>query len=137
MLVAMSLFAFIACSPDESHAKDGGPAGHSHFTEIPATTDGIWKLLGEQQAKLGSVVAKNELGEAHDHGYAIRDLVRALPAKVSAEKKVKAEAAAVEVAKIAAAIDKSSAAGAQKATQANVEKMAAAVTALKTELKAK
>lgn len=137
MLVAVSLFAFAACSPDDSHAKEGGGGGHSHFTEIPDTADGIWKLLGEQQTKLAAVVARNDLGEAHDHGYAIRDLVRALPGKVSAESKAKAEAAAVEVAKLATAIDKSSAAGAQKATQTNVDKMVAAVTALKAELQAK
>lgn len=137
MLVAMSLFAFVACSPNESHAKEGGGAGHSHFIEIPATADGIWKELGAQQTKLTAVVANGHLHDAHDHGYAIRDLVRALPGKLPAESKAKAEAAAVEVAKIATAIDKSSAAGAQKATQGNVEKMAAAVTALQAELKAK
>lgn len=137
LLVAMSIFTLIACSPEHSHSKEGGGGGHSHFTEIPDTVEGIWKLLGEQQTKLAAVVANNDLGEAHDHGYAIRDLVRALPGKLSAENKVKAEAAALEIATLATAIDKSSAAGAQKATQANVEKMVAAIITLKTELQAK
>ena len=135
MLVAVSLFAFAACSPDDSHAKEGGGGGHSHFTEIPDTADGIWKLLGEQQTKLAAVVARNDLGEAHDHGYAIRDLVRALPAKVSADNKAKTEEAAQSIAKIAAAIDKSSAGGAKKATEANVTKLTAAISALQASLK--
>ncbi len=137
MLAAMSLFAFIAITPGHSFAKEGGGAGHSHFIKIPETTEGIWTEIGNQQKKLAAVVAKNDLAEAHDHGYAIRDLVRALPDKVSAESKAKAETAAVEIAKIAAAIDKSGAAKAQKATETNVEKMTTAITALQAALKTK
>ncbi len=63
--------------------------------------------------------------------------MKALPGKVAAESKAKAEAAAVEIAKIAADIDKSGAGGAQNATEANVKKMDAAVTALQADLKTK
>ena len=141
MLLAMTFVAAIAITPNQTHAqakaKEGGGAGHSHFIKIPATAEEIWKEIGNQQTKLAAVVAKNDLGEAHDHGYAIRDLVRALPGKVAAESKAKAEAAAVEIAKLATAIDKSSAAKAQKATDANVKKLATAVETLQTDLKAK
>jgi hypothetical protein len=82
-------------------------------------------------------VAKKDLGEAHDHAFAIRDLAKALPGKVAAESKGKAEDSAKEIAKIAADIDKSGAAGAQKATEAGVKKMEAAITALKAKLKPK
>lgn len=136
-LVVLSLFTFIACKPDSASGKEGGGGGHSHFTEIPSTAEGIWKEIASQQKKLASVVEDNYLIEAHDHGYAIRDLVRALPSKVSAEDKAKTEAASVEIAKIAAAIDKSSAAAAQKTTAENVQKMTAAVEALRVQLKAK
>ena len=51
--------------------------------------------------------------------------------------RTRAMGAAAEIAKHAAAIDKSSAGGAQKTTDANVKKMAAAIDALRTELKAK
>lgn len=137
MLAAMSLCLFVAFTPNQIVAKEGGGAGHSHFIKIPATVEGIWTEIGNQQTKLAAVVEKNNLGEAHDHGYAIRDLVRALPGMVPAESKAKAEEAAAEIAKLATAIDKSSAGGAQKTTKANVEKLATAITALQTSLKAK
>ncbi len=144
-LVAMSLTACIAFSTTQvlaQDAKDKKPAkeeggGHSHFTKIPATVEGIWKEIQKQQGKLASVVAKKDLGEAHDHAFAIRDLVKALPPKVPAESKTKAEEGAKEITKLAAAIDKSGAAGAQKATEANVKKLDAAIAALQANLKAK
>lgn len=144
-LIAMSLAAFIAFTADQSHAqeaKEKKPAqeeggGHSHFTKIPATVEDIWKEIQKQQVKLTSVVAKKDLGEAHDHAFAIRDLVKALPAKVPADQKTKAEAGAKEITKIAGDIDKSGAAKAQKATEANVKKMDTAIAALQASLKTK
>ena len=145
-LIAMGLSACIAftatpllaqekLAPKPAPEADGG--GHSHFTKIPATVELIWKEIQKQQGKLASVVAKKDLGEGHDHAFAIRDLVKALPAKVSAENKAKAEAGAKEITKLAADIDKSGAAGAQKATEANVKKMDAAIAALQASLKTK
>ena len=75
-----------------------------------------------------------DLGEAHDHAFAIRDLVKALPAKVAAEHKPNAEAGVKEIRKLAGDIDKSGAAGAQKATEANVKKMGEAILALQAKL---
>jgi hypothetical protein len=60
--------------------------------------------------------------------------VKALPAKVAAEHKATAEAGAKEIRKLAADIDKSGAAGAQKATEANVKKMGEAIVALQAKL---
>ena len=146
MIVAMSLSAFIAFSTNQTVAQDAKakqPAkeqsggGHSHFTKIPATVPEIWKKIHQQQAELVKTVARKDLGEAHDHAFAIRDLVKALPAKVSAENKAKAEAGAKEITKLAGDIDKSGAAGAQKATEANVKKMDAAIAALQASLKTK
>ena len=144
-LIAMGITAFIAFTPNQTQAqeaKDKKPVqeesgGHSHFTKIPATVEEIWKEIQKQQGKLTSVVAKKDLGEAHDHAFAIRDLVKALPAKIPAESKTKTEEAAKEIAKIAADIDKSGAAGAQKATEANVKKMDTAIAALQASLKTK
>ena len=133
--ICVASLAFTTVSQTFGQAKEGGGAGHSHFIKVPTTAQEIWKEIANQQTKLAAVVAKSDLGEAHDHGYAIRDLVRALPSKVPAESKAKVEAAAGEIAKLAAAIDKSSSAGAQKATETNVKKLATAVTALQGELK--
>jgi nitrate reductase NapAB chaperone NapD len=132
---ATSLLAQEKPAQKPAPAAEGG--GHSHFTKIPATVEEIWKEIHKQQGKLVAVVAAKDLGEAHDHAFAIRDLVKALPAKVSAEHKAKAEAGAKEITKLAADIDKSGAAGAQKATEANVKKMDAAIAALQASLKTK
>jgi hypothetical protein len=144
-LVAMGISAFIAFTTNPTQAQEAkdkqpaqeGSSGHSHFTKIPVTVEDIWKKIHEQQGKLTSVVAQKDLGEAHDHAFAIRDLVKALPAKVAAELKTKAEEGSKEITKLAADIDKSSAAKAQKATEANVKKMDEAIAKLKTDLKAK
>ena len=143
-LVALTLTTFIAVTANQASAqaaKDKKPAskeesgGHSHFTKIPATVEGIWTEIRKQQGKLTAVVAKKDLGEAHDHAFAIRDLVRALPAKIAAEHKAKADESAKEIAKLATDIDKSGAARAQKATEANVKKLETAVAALEASLK--
>ncbi len=138
MLIAMRLLACLAFTATPILAQEKKPApeggGHSHFTKIPATVPEIWKKIHQQQAELIKTVAKKDLGEAHDHAFAIRDLVKALPAKVSAEHKAAAEAGAKEIRTLAADIDKSGAAGAQKATEANVKKMGDAILALQTKL---
>ena len=146
ILLAMSLSVCIALTatslraqekPAQKPSPETEGGGHSHFTKIPATAELIWKEIQKQQGKLTSIVAKKDLGEAHDHAFAIRDLVKALPAKVPAENKTKTEEAAKEIAKIAADIDKSGAAKAQKATEANVKKMDTAIAALQASLKTK
>lgn len=148
-LVAMGLSACIAFTatpllaqdkPAEKSAEKPAPAAggeaHSHFTKIPATVEEIWQAIQKQQGKLAAVVEKKDLGEAHDHAFAIRDLVKALPAIVADELKTKAEEGVKDITKLAADIDKSGAAGAQKATEANVKKMDEAIAKLKTNLKA-
>ena len=143
-LFAASLLALVTIAPNQAFAqkaeekkpaKEGG--GHSHFIKIPATEAEVWTEIGKQHVKLTAVVAAKKLGEAHDHGFAIRDLVRALPAKVPAESKAKAEAAVPAINKLAAAIDKSAAGGAQKVTEENVGKLEAATKALQADLKTK
>lgn len=142
ILIALGLLAGIVITATSLQAQNKTPApatgggGHSHFTKIPATLPEIWKAIHKQQADLVKTVAKKDLDEAHDHAFAIRDLVKALPARVSAENKSEAEAGAKEITKLAADIDKSGAAGAQKATEANVKKMGEAILALQTKLQA-
>ena len=142
IIIAMGLSAFIALTVTPTFAQNGkdkasedGASGHSHFTRIPGTVEEIWKEIKKHQKMLVDVVAKKDLGEAHDHGFAIRDLVRALPAKGPADSKAKAEEGGKEIARIAADIDKTSAARAQKATEANVKKMETAIKALEATLK--
>jgi hypothetical protein len=143
ILAAMGLAAFIAFVAFPAGAQEGKekkPApksgeSHSHFTKIPEAVEDVWKEIHKQHGKLVATVAKKDLGEAHDHAFAIRDLVKALPGKVSADNKTKAEESAKEIAKIAGDIDKSGAAGAQKATETNVKKMEEAIKELQAKIK--
>ncbi len=121
--------------PAKKPSPKAGGSGHSHFTKIPATVEEIWAEIHKQEAKLDKVVTAKDLGEAHDHAFAIRDLVKALPGKVAADNKAAAEEGSKEITKLAAAIDKSGAAGAQKATEENVKKLGAAIKALEAKLK--
>ena len=143
MLVTIGVSALITFTANRAYSQEAkekqsdqkkGGSGHSHFTKIPATTEEIWKEIDKQQLRLASTVAKKDLGEAHDHAFAIRDLVKALPAKVPVENKAKAEESAKEIAVIALDIDKSGAAGAQKATEENVKKMETAIKGLNAKL---
>jgi hypothetical protein len=137
---AAALFALtpgsgFAQEAKEKPAHDAGGGGHSHFTKIPEKLEDVWKEIHKHKKLLGEVVAKKDLGEAHDHAFAIRDLVKALPGKVPADSKSKAQESSKEIAKIAAAIDKSGAARAQKTTEDNVKKMNDAIAALEKKLK--
>lgn len=154
LLAAMTLTAAIAFNPVPAFAHEGHddekpqppapkveepkkPAdshGHSHATKIPDSVEDIWKAIYAKHEKLVSTVAAKKLADAHDYAFAIRDLVKALPAKVPAESKAKAEEGAKEIAKLAADIDKSSAAGAQKTTEANVKKMGEVIAALQAKI---
>lgn len=136
-LVALGLTAIVALTTTAcgQAAKEKGGEAHSHSTKIPATVEGIWQEIHKQQARLVSTVAKKDLGEAHDHAFAIRDLVKALPGKVAPEQKATAEAGSKEITKLAAEIDKSGAARAQKATEAGVKQMGETVQALEAKLK--
>lgn len=105
--------------------------GHEHSTKVPETVVGIWAAIEKQQQRLNKVVADKKLGDAHDHAFAIRDLVKSLAGKVTDAKRADVEQAAKQIAGLAADIDKSAAAGAQKTTEGNVKALAAAVKALK------
>jgi hypothetical protein len=137
---AAALFALTPASgfaqeAKEKPAQNAGGGGHSHFTKIPEKVEDVWKEIHKHKKLLGEVVEKKDLGEAHDHAFAIRDLVKALPGKVQTDSKSKAEESSKEITKIAAAIDKSGAARAQKTTEDNVKKMNDAIAALEKKLK--
>jgi hypothetical protein len=128
---------------EHKHAADGSHVenkkaedshGHEHATKVPDSIEGIWKKINERQEQLAKTVAAKKLSAAHDPAFAIRDLTKALPAKVKEVLRVAAEEGAKDIAKIAADIDRSSAAGAQKATEGNVKQMDARIKALQAQL---
>ena len=117
--------------PPEPPKETPKKSEHEHHTKIPATIGEIWRALDGHQAQLETTVADKKLADAHDYAFAIRDLVAGLAGKVPEEKRATVEASAKQVAEIAASIDKSSKAGAQKTTEANVKAITSALKALR------
>jgi hypothetical protein len=124
---------------DDSHHHDGqtsgsSPAsvqGHSHNTKIPATIAEIWETIDKRQDQLTKTLRARNLDDAHDYAFAIRDLAQALVAKAPVAQKSAADSAVKTIAALATAIDNSSAADAQEATEANARALNEAVTTLK------
>jgi hypothetical protein len=133
----LALVASRAFAHPNGHETDPMPAppppahGHEHTTKVPASAAAIMEEIQKQQALLIKTVDDKKLEDAHDYAFAIRDMVQALVTKVPEAKKKDVEVAAGKIAQVAADIEKSAAAGAQKTTEANVKSMGGALKTLK------
>jgi hypothetical protein len=124
---------------DDQHHHDAAPPsgstasvqGHSHNTKIPATVAEIWQTIEKRQDQLTKTLRAKNLEDAHDYAFAIRDLALALVEKAPAPQKAAADSAARGIAALAIAIDHSSAADAQEATEANARALDEAIGALR------
>ena len=146
ILFASALAALLTVTINRATAHPGGhetapqkppaPAqpehGHEHTTKIPESIADRMKEIEKQQVRLTKAVADEYLEDAHDYAFAIRDLAKSLVDKVPDAKKTDIEQAATKIATIAADIDRSSAAGAQKTTESNVRAMGNAIKTLQT-----
>jgi hypothetical protein len=135
-----------AAAPKTPAARSATPAGSAEpkprteaaetetATAIPETVDGLWKAIDAKRSELAAVATNGDLSQAHHLAYAIRDLVAALPAKsssLSADDQAKLRNNVKFVATLAERLDASGDAGDRAATQANYEKLAALLTAMK------
>lgn len=95
---------------------------------IPATASGIWQAIDNHIAKLKELIAQNKLDTVHEHAYAVRDLVRALPSHtqgLSAEALAKVQANARFVNTLAERLDASGDAKDKTGTESNLRKLEA------------
>jgi hypothetical protein len=116
------------------HATGGAAAsvqGHSHNTKIPASLPEIWKAIEKYQDELGATLRAKNLDDAHDYAFAIRDLAQALVLKAPETEKAAVDSAAKTIGALATAIDNSSAADSQEATEANARALDNAVKSLR------
>lgn len=103
---------------------------------IPSTISEIWKAIDEQAASINQGLKENELTSIHQHAFAIRDLVNALPAlskDLSDEQKKTLQNNLSFVAQLATRLDKAGDANNKEGTQANwgkLEKILTQVRAL-------
>lgn len=103
---------------DHPEHKEGGET-----IKVPGTLDGIWADIHKHQKELADTVQSKKLDDVHHHAFAIRDLAKALPAKVPAEHKKHVENMVKKLSQTAADLDKSGDAGDQAKTEANLKKL--------------
>lgn len=103
---------------DHAQHKEGGEK-----VKVPDTLDGIWAEIHKQHKELADTVNSKKLEDVHHHAFAIRDLGKALPAKVPAEHKKHVENMVKKLSQLAADLDKSGDAGDQAKTEANLKKL--------------
>ena len=128
-LLAMGLCAAIgffgtqigtARAQDKPAHKDG--EAHEKI-KIPDTLDGIWKEMHHHHQELKDTIKAMKLATVHEHAFAVRDLAKALPAKVPAAHKKHVENLVKKVSQLAEDLDKSGDAGEQAKTEANLKKL--------------
>jgi hypothetical protein len=119
LCAAIGLFATPTRAAEHEH-KEGEAHGK---VQVPDTLDGIWKEIHHHHQELKDTVKAGKLAEVHAHAFAIRDLGKALPAKVPSEHKKHVENMVKKLSQIAADLDKSGDAGDQAKTEANLKKL--------------
>lgn len=102
-------------------------------TQIPATTDGIWKAIDQQSADLKATIATNDLKEVHHKAFAIRDLVAALPShspKLPPSDQTKLEGEVKFVATLTDRLDAAGDGSDKASAQDNYDKLAAVLNGI-------
>ncbi len=101
---------------------------------IPATAGGIWQAIDGHIAELHSAITSGKLETVHVHAYAVRDLVRALPAhsqNLSADALVKVKGGGKFVDTLAERLDHTGDAKDKPGTQGNLQKLEGVLKALR------
>jgi CTP synthase (UTP-ammonia lyase) len=118
-------------SPYSGFAQDhAGTAEANEKVSVPDTANGVIKAIEEQPKQLAATVAAKKLAEVHEHAFAMRDLAKALPAKLDSNHKKMVAPAVRRIAQVAEELDSSGDAGDQNATEANLKKMDSALATL-------
>ncbi|CZP44940.1 TPA: transporter [Legionella pneumophila subsp. pneumophila] len=101
---------------------------------IPSTIPEIWKAIDAQAASITQSLKENQLTSIHEHAFAIRDLVNALPPlsmDLSDEQKKSLQSNLNFVAQLATRLDKTGDANDKEGTQANWDKLEKILTQLR------
>lgn len=101
---------------------------------IPSTIPAIWKAINEHSASINLALKENQLTSIHEHAFAIRDLVNALPAlskDLSDEQKKTLQNNLSFVTQLATRLDKTGDANDKEGTQANWDKLQKILTQIR------
>jgi hypothetical protein len=128
--LSLIMSLFIWTMPLELFANTNEPTKIT----IPSTAPAIWKAIEEHSASINQALKENQLTSIHEHAFAIRDLVNALPAKsldLSDEQKKTLQNNLSFVAQLATRLDKTGDANDKEGTQANWDKLEKILTGLR------
>lgn len=127
-LLAMGLCAAIGLSftPMFAAEHEHGEHADAHAkVKVPDTLNGIWDEIHHHNMELTNAVAQHKLADVHHCAFAVRDLAKALPAKVPAAHKQHITNMVKKLSQQAEDLDKSGDAGDQAKTEANLKKFQA------------
>ncbi len=102
---------------------------------MPETVDGIMDAIHKAHGELADVVKSKKLKDVHVKAFAIRDLAKTLPAKVTADKKARVEGSVKNIAKLAEDLDKTGDDNDQAATESNLKKLDGVLMTLMNQVK--
>lgn len=124
-LVAILTLALPAVIAARTPAGEEQELSHKD-APVPTNAVGIWKAIDGHVKELEELVATGNLKQVHEHAFAIRDLVRALPehsAALAAEARTRVSANVKFVDTLAARLDESGDANDKTATASNLKKL--------------
>ncbi|WP_454783570.1 transporter [Legionella sp. WA2022007384] len=102
---------------------------------IPKTIPAIWEAVDKHVASMNQVLSGDDLTSIHQHAFAIRDLVNALPAlskDLSEEQKKTLQQNLSYVNQLATRLDKTGDANDKEGTEANWQKLQKVLAQLRT-----
>ncbi|HSH37363.1 MAG TPA: hypothetical protein VK993_01145 [Chthoniobacterales bacterium] len=113
--------------------------GHSHGSAnivVPETAEGVLQEIQKHHAAVSSAVNGRNLKAVHDHAEAMTALAKALPAKVSDDRKTRVEGTTNNMTKLLDTLHHAADDGDQPRSGIELKKLDGAVTTLEKQLKA-
>lgn len=105
---------------------------------IPTTIPAIWEAIDQHVAAINKAIANNQLDTIHQHAFAIRDLVKALPGlskNLSEEQLKNLQQNVGYTEQLAKRLDKTGDANDKKGTETNWQKLQQVLTQIRANFK--
>ena len=128
LILATLLASSILCTLPVFAAEKEAPV------KIPDTVAGIWQAVDHETEDMTTEVQSGNLSKLHQHAFAIRDLIAALPARSTSlppDKLAKVKSDAKFVATLAQRLDAAGDANNKAAAEANFEKLKNVITGIR------
>ena len=120
LILATLLAGSIAFNPLAFAAEKDAPVN------VPDTVAGIWQVVDQETADISKELQTGNLGDLHQHAFAIRNLIAALPARSASlppDKLAKVKSDAKFVATLAQRLDAAGDANNKTAAESNFQKL--------------